>query len=191
METKVHINIFDFDETLFRVPGYTCSEAVGKQPYEWFDSPESLAKNFNIRGIENTIERARGEGLNYLITQRVKACQPRIIEMLADHQIRFEKTFFLGRQAEKAEIALDLIRQTDATSITIFEDSLFEIIKYTAHFLDAGLTIDVDFIFVDKSKIIKIDWDTARSLEEFAEISRLTIIWYYSLRAQDTRAKRF
>lgn len=176
METKVHINVFDFDETLFRVPGYTCSEAVGKQPYEWFDSPESLAKNFNIRGIENTIERARGEGLNYLITQRVKACQPRIIEMLADHQIRFEKTFFLGRQAEKAEIALDLIRQTDATSITIFEDSLFEIIKYAAHFLDAGLTIDVDFIFVDKSKIIKIDWDTARSLEEFAEISRLTII---------------
>ena len=87
-----------------------------------------------------------------------------------------KKPFFLGRQAEKAEIALDLIRQTDATSITIFEDSLFEIIKYTAHFLDAGLTIDVDFIFVDKSKIIKIDWDTARSLEEFAEISRLTII---------------
>ena len=82
METKVHINVFDFDETLFRVPGYTCSEAVGKQPYEWFDSPESLAKNFNIRGIENTIERARGEGLNYLITQRVKACQPRIIEKI-------------------------------------------------------------------------------------------------------------
>ena len=41
---------------------------------------------------------------------------------------------------------------------------------------DAGLNIDIDFIFVDKSKIIKIDWDTARSLEEFAEISRLTII---------------
>ena len=176
METKVHINVFDFDETLFRVPGYTCSEAKGKLPYEWFDSPESLDQKFNIRGIQNTIERTQDDALNYLITHRVKACQPRVIELLAEHKIRFEKTFFLGREGEKAELAIDLIRQNEATSITIFEDSLYEIIKYTAWFLDAGINIDIDFIFVDKSKIIKIDWDTARSLEEFAETDRLRIV---------------
>ena len=95
---------------------------------------------------------------------------------MAEHKIRFDKTFFLGREGEKAELAIDLIREHEATSVAIFEDSLFEIIKYTSWFLDAGLNIAVDFIFVDKSKIIKIDWDSARSLEEFAEITRLKLI---------------
>jgi len=176
MKNSTHINIFDFDETLFRVPGYTCSEAKGKEPYEWFDSPESLDQKFNIRGIKNTIDRTKDDCLNYLITHRVKACQPRVIELLADHQIRFEKTFFLGREGDKAEIAIDLIREHEATSITIYEDSLWEIIKYTAWFLDAGINIDIDFIFVDKSKIITIDWDTARSLEEFGNSERLKLI---------------
>mgnify|MGYP000296639481 CR=1 FL=1 len=132
MENRTHINIFDFDETLFRVPGYTCSEAKGKEPYEWFDSPKSLDQKFNIRGISNTIDRTKDACLNYLITHRVKACQPRVLELLADHQIRFDKTFFLGREGDKAEIAIDLIRENEATSITIFEDSLWEIIKYTS-----------------------------------------------------------
>jgi hypothetical protein len=176
MENRTHINIFDFDETLFRVPGYTCSEAKGKEPYEWFDSPKSLDQKFNIRGISNTIDRTKDACLNYLITHRVKACQPRVLELLADHQIRFDKTFFLGREGDKAEIAIDLIRENEATSITIFEDSLWEIIKYTSWFLDAGLNIDIGFIFVDKSKIIKIDWDTACSLEEFGDSERLKLI---------------
>jgi hypothetical protein len=176
MENRTHINIFDFDETLFRVPGYTCSEAKGKEPYEWFDSPESLDQKFNIRGIQNTLECTKDNCLNYLITHRVKACQPRVLDLLTEHKIRFDKTFFLGREGEKAELAIDLIREHEATSIAIFEDSLFEIIKYTSWFLDAGLNIAIDFIFVDKSKIIKIDWDSARSLEEFAEITRLKLI---------------
>jgi len=176
MEKAQHINIFDFDETLFRVPGYTCSEAKGKSPYEWFDSAESLDRKFNICGIANTIEQARADGLNYLITHRVKACQPKVLDLLAEYKIRFEKTYFLGRAGDKAEIAIDLIRETEADSITIYEDSLWEIIKYTSWFLDAGLTIDINFIFIDKSRVITIDWDTARSLEEFSITERLRLI---------------
>jgi hypothetical protein len=176
MQNQVHINIFDFDETLFRVPGYTSSEAKGLEPYEWFDSPESLSDKFNIRGISNTLDRTKDDCLNYLITHRVKVCQPRVMEILLENGIKFDKTFFLGREGGKAEVAIELIRQNEADSITIFEESLWEIIKYTAWFLDAGLTIKIDFIFIDKSKVIKIDWDTAKTLEEFSEVERLKIV---------------
>lgn len=176
MENGPHINIFDFDETLFRVPGYTCSEAKGMEPYQWFDSPESLSKKFNIKGIANTIERTSDDCLNYLITHRVKACESAVLDLLSEYNIRFDKTYFLGRESDKAETVIELIRTTGADSITVFEDSLWEIIKYTAYFLDIGLNCKVDFVFVDKSRVIKIDWDSARSLEEFSEAERLKLL---------------
>ena len=176
MENGPHINIFDFDETLFRVPGYTCSEAKGMEPYQWFDSPESLSKKFNIRGIANTIERTRDGCLNYLVTHRVTACESAVLDLLAEYNIRFDKTYFLGRGSDKAERVIDLIRTTGADSITIFEDSLWEIIKYTSYFLAVGLTSKVDFVFVDKSQVIEIDWASARSLAEFSKSERLKLL---------------
>ena len=176
MENGPHINIFDFDETLFRVPGYTCSEAKGMEPYEWFDSPDSLSKKFNIKGIANTIERTGDDCLNYLVTHRVKACESAVLDLLSEYNIRFDKTYFLGRGSDKAETVIELIRTTGAGSITVFEDSLWEIIKYTSYFLDIGLNLKVNFVFVDKSRVIKIDWDSARSLEEFSESERLKVL---------------
>ena len=176
MENVLHINIFGFDETLVRVPGYTCSEAKCMEPYQWVDSPESLSKKFNIRGIANTIDRTGDDCLNYLITHRVKACESAVLDLLSEYNIRFDKTYFLGRESDKAETVIELIRTTGADSITIFEDSLWEIIKYTSYFLDIGLNVTVDFIFVDKSRVIKIDWDSARSLEEFSEAERLKLL---------------
>jgi hypothetical protein len=176
MEKQTHLNIFDFDETLFRVPGYVSSEAAGLEPYQWFDSPDSLSQKFPIRGISNTINRTFDSGLNFLVTHRVKQCQAEVFRLLGEHNIRFDKTYFLGRGSTKGALAVDLIREFEIESLTIFEDSLWEIIQYTKAFLDAGLSIDIEFFFVDKSKIIKIDWDSARSLEELSEIERLTIL---------------
>ena len=176
MEKRTHLNIFDFDETLFRVPSYASSEAYGLEPYQWFDSPQSLSQKFPIRGIGNTIERTSDGCLNFLVTHRVKSCQSEVFRLLGEHDIRFDKTYFLGRGSTKGELAVDLIREFEIESLTIFEDSLWEIIQYTKAFLDAGLSIDIEFFFVDKSKIIRIDWDSARSLEEFSEIERLRIL---------------
>lgn len=178
MENPIHINIFDFDETLFRVPGYTCKEAKGITPYEWFDSPESLSSEFNIRAILNTCEQTQEQPdvRSFLITHRVKACQERVLEILRDNgSILFDKTFFLGRESAKADVAIKLIRDHDASSITIFEDSLWEVIKYTDSFLDAGLMIDIEFVFVDKSRVITISWETARSLAELSQIEKLIV----------------
>ena len=82
----------------------------------------------------------------------------------------------MGRESDKAETVIELVETTEADSITIFEDSLWEIIKYTSYFLYTELNATVDFIFVDKSTVIKIDWDSARSLEEFSEAERLKLL---------------
>jgi hypothetical protein len=179
MENATHINVFDFDETLFRVPGYTSAEAKGMEPYEWFDSPQSLAEQFNIRGIQNTLDRTKDACHNMLVTHRVPATRPRVMEILSANEIRFDEVHFLGRGSQKAETVIDAIRSMQPASVTIFEDSLWEIICYTAYFLDAGLhstSLDIVFYFIDKSKIVKIDWDTARLLEERAEVERLKIV---------------
>lgn len=178
MKNVEHINVFDFDETLFRVPGFTSPEASELTPYEWFDSPKSLAKEFNIRGIANTIEKTKEDCHNMLVTHRVQATKNRVMEILHDSGIRFNEVHFLGRGSQKAETVLDAIRNMDPKSVTIFEDSLWEIISYTAYFLDAGIngSIDFRFYFVDKSKIILIDWETAVALESTAEVEKLRIL---------------
>ena len=178
MENVTHINVFDFDETLFRVPGYTSPEAKDMEPYEWFDSPKSLDEKFNICGIANTIDRTKEDCHNMLVTHRVPATRNRVMEILHEHGLMFNEVHFLGRGSQKAETVIDAIRNMDPKTVTIFEDSLWEIICYTAYFLDAGLNGSVDFVFyfVDKSKIVKIDWETACLLEETAEVERLRIL---------------
>lgn len=178
MQNSVHINVFDFDETLFRVPGFTASEAKGLEPYQWFDSPASLDKKFNIRGIENTIERTRDGKHNMLVTHRVDATKSKVMDLLSDNGIRFDEVHFLGRGSKKGDIVLKAIAEMEPIGVSIFEDSLWEIISYTTIFLDAGLNSSVDFVFyfVDKSKIIKIDWEAACLLEETSSVERLRII---------------
>jgi hypothetical protein len=101
------------------------------------------------------------------------------MEILHENNLMFHEVHFLGRGSQKADVVLDMIRDTDPKSITIFEDSLWEIICYTAYLLDSGINgsgIDIVFYFVDKSKIVKIDWETACLLESNAEVERLTIL---------------
>jgi hypothetical protein len=175
MQKGLHINVFDFDETLFRVPGYTCSEARGMTPYEWFDSPVSLSESLNIVGIGNIIDRTRDAYSNYLVTHRVKECEDRVLEILRNHEIEFDKCYLLGRGSEKAELVSSLISENDAESITIFEDSLWEVIKYTLHFVKSEMKAKVEFVFVDKSRIITIDWETAKVLANDVQVDKLRL----------------
>ena len=176
MEKTTHLNIFDFDETLFRVPGYTSSEAVGLEPYEWFDSAESLAPKFPIRGIANTIDKASENCHNFLITHRVPACKDEIIRLLEKHKLSFDKIYYLGRGSTKSQVVIDNLEFLDVKSVTIFEDSLWEIIQYTQDFLDKTLEIQIEFMFIDKSRVIKIDWQTACELVKNISIERLKLV---------------
>jgi hypothetical protein len=178
MATIEHIKVFDFDETLFRVPGYTCEEAKLLSPYDWFDSPESLDKKFNIRGIKNTLDRTADDCYTMLVTHRVFETKDRVMEILDSKSISFNEVHFLGRGSHKAETVLATVTQVSPKLVTIYEDSLWEIISYTSHFIKADLlaTTHIEFYFVDKTKIIKLDWETAKLLQERSTSERLTLL---------------
>ncbi len=172
------LQVFDFDETLFRVPGYVCKEATGLTPYQWFDSPESLDPTFNIKGIENVIVRTRDtDAINILITHRVVETRDAVIDVLSSNNIRFDKLYFMGRVGKKIEVVVGLLRADEEIDhLVIYEDSLYQIIEYTSGLRDYGFDGNVTFVFVDKNKIIEFDMATARELEDYSNITSLTII---------------
>jgi len=177
MHDYKHLNVFDFDETLFRVPNYTVSEAKGMTPYEWFDSPGSLDDRFGIKGIVNTLSKTKQPGaLSILVTHRVKSCRDRVLELLEKLEVVFDETFFLGRVSSKAETVMKAVEGTSIETITIYEDTLWEIINYVRSFNDAKISQDVNFVFVDKSKIIHIDWQTAVMISNTVTNEKLKLV---------------
>lgn len=162
------LNIFDFDDTLFRTQNFAIAENLKRSMYEWYDSPQSLSPNFKIAGIENILKKARDpESLNYVITHRTKECKPEILELLAREKCKIKEVITLGRTEEKAQVVKSIILgniQTKKT-IVIYEDSIIELIKYVkslSELLKFG--INIQLVFVDKSRIIKMPWKVIKTL---------------------------
>lgn len=176
MEKLVHLKIFDFDETLFRVPNYTCSEAYGMTPYEWYDSSESLDVKFNVKAIGNVVDEINSESINILISHRVEECKRNMLQLLNMNNIKFDEIILLGRNTEKSEPLMRILSVIEVDRITIYEDSLWEIIKYVSFINDAKLSIPVTFMFIDKSRIIRIDISALEQLQKTAEAEKLRIL---------------
>ena len=173
-----HINIFDFDETLYRVPGFTCSEATGLKPYDWFDSPKSLQPPVHVIPIINVIENTwNKESNNYLITHRVQACKSTILELLEKSGCVFCDTYFLGRGEAKSMKILEILdKHPKAKSLTIYEDSLWEIIQYAQVLQDEASNLEINFVFVDKSKVIKLSLASVIPLCDYTDVEKLRIL---------------
>ena len=176
MQEPTHLNVFDFDDTLFRTPNYTVSEAVGVEPYDWFDSPESLHGKFSVRGIANTIARTFDpQAVSMLVTHRVEDCRDEVLKILYDNQIELTEVHFLGRGSTKASCVLKAIEGTAIETVTIFEDTLWELLSYALAFDEAKISQEVDFVFVDKSKIINISWSKALELARSVQVEKLKL----------------
>lgn len=176
---KTHINVFDFDETLFRVPSFTCSEATGLKPYEWFDDPKSLAFPFNVIPILNTIEKTwkDNQSLNYLITHRVETCKETILKLLERSGCSFNQLLFLGRSESKAMNLLEILdANPKAKTLTIYEDSLWEVIQYAQVLQDEAPNLEINFVFVDKSKVIKLNLTAVLPLCNYTDQERIRLL---------------
>jgi hypothetical protein len=177
MQNSKHLNVFDFDDTLFRVPNYTASEAKGIEPYAWFDSPCSLDEIFGIRGIKNTISRVSSPGaLSIMVTHRVEECSDRVFQILSEHGIQFDDVYFLGRGSAKADTVMEFLEGSNVESITIFEDTLWEVLSYALKFEEAKISQEVEFVFIDKSKIINIGMVEALAIAKSAKFEKLKLI---------------
>lgn len=178
------LKIFDFDETLFRVPGYSCTQAIGKTPYEWFDSPKSLdQEEFSIRGIANVLDQARNKGdlgsYTCLVTHRVEECKDQVMSLLDKHNVKMNETYFLGRTSEKSKVVASLLEKfRNIDRIVIYEDSIWEIMKYVKSFTETLIArkVEVLFVFVDKAKVFTFDWTTASQLAKTAITAQRLIV---------------
>ena len=175
MERVTQFKVFDFDETIFRMPGYTgkiqseTSELKFTHPYDFYDHPSSLSDSiYNIQLIKPVYEAwKRGHEqkntISVLITHRVESLKPEVTAILDKYGLSFDETFFLGRKSNKSETVRGLISKYPSVSkIDIYEDSIQQIADYQSFFKTFNSTISelskikYKTYIVDKSRVYRI-----------------------------------
>jgi hypothetical protein len=181
MNEITKILVFDFDETLFRMPGYTDRFSVERlnpdlnfpTPYSFYDHPKSMDPEIhNIQIIGPVYEdwKAASKDPNartILITHRTEELRPCAELLLKRHGIVFDESYFLGRKSEKILILeKELSYLPNIKEISVYEDSLEQLRKYQDFFYEKvarknkPTTLDdliiLDMQFVDKSKVIQL-----------------------------------
>lgn len=162
------LNIFDFDDTLFRIPTYSASpfDFKADNVNKWYDHPESLNdEKYKIQLIENIATLARQSEkdrncISILITRRIPELRDHIIRILKKHEINFDSHYIIGHNTLKSEILTEILTSQygdrNITEINIFEDCLYQILDYQ-NALDLFFDIKSSFTFVDKSHVIAIN----------------------------------
>ena len=181
MNNITRLLVFDFDETIFRMPGYTDRFSVERlypdltfpDPYSFYDHPSSMDPGIhNIQLIGPVYEdwKTANDDPNarvILITHRTEELRPEADRLLEMHGITFDEKYFLGRVSEKVEILEEELGDLpNIKEIAIYEDSLEQLRKYQDFFyekvtrlktiksLDDMITLNMQF--VDKSKVISL-----------------------------------
>lgn len=178
MSTIKTLQIFDFDETVVRAPGYTSKKQVEtddtkfNEPYEFYDHPLSLSESaHNIQLISPVYEAWKKGSENstvysVLITHRVKTLAEEVGDILNKRGVKFDRLFFLGRTTRKIDTAKELIDMfPDLETIEVYEDSIQQIFLYQTFFsrLNAERVwkegkneLEIKIYIVDKSKTYRI-----------------------------------
>jgi hypothetical protein len=173
------IKVFDFDETLFRMPSYASKNSVeepGKTfdtPYSYYDNEASLNESkYNIQLIDPVYSEWKNGDIdpltnNILVTHRVEELKNPVLSILEKRNIKFDEYFFLGRKQNKAEVIINLISNYPQLKvIEIYEDSIEQIFNYQerfAHYNYVNRTLDkldrlvIETFIVDKSKVYMIE----------------------------------
>ena len=181
MNEITKILVFDFDETLFRMPGYTDRFSVERlnpdlsfpTPYSFYDHSSSMDPEIhNIQIIGPVYEDWKAASKDptartILITHRTEELRPCAEHLLKIHGIEFDELYFLGRVSEKITILeKELSYLPNVKEISVYEDSLEQLRKYQDFFYETisrknkptklDDLIIFDMQFVDKSKVIQL-----------------------------------
>lgn len=182
MKDITKIFVFDFDETLFRMPGYTDRFSVERlnpelnfpDPYSFYDHPSSMDPEIhNIQLIgpvyEDWLRASQDpEAITILITHRTEELRPCADRLLEKYGIVFDRCYFLGRTTEKILILKSELEKTPTLrEISVYEDSLEQLSKYQVFFYEyvakiqrsatsLSSLISLNMQFVDKSKVISL-----------------------------------
>ena len=145
MNEITRLLVFDFDETLFRMPGYTDRFSVERlypelsfqTPYSFYDHPTSLDPEIhNIQIIRPVYEDWKAASQDpttrtILITHRTEELRPCVQKLLDMHEIELDTMYFLGRACEKITILEKELQDLPSVrEISIYEDSLEQLRRY-------------------------------------------------------------
>jgi hypothetical protein len=175
METITELHVFDFDETIVRMPSFTGKKQVETDdlkfdhPYDFYDHPESLSESaYHIQLISPVYEawqRASRLETCYtiLVTHRVKSLEKEVKAVLDARGVEFNEYFFLGRVREKIEILNEVLEKLpNVKEVSIYEDSIQQLHRYQTY-LEYREDISFKLHMVDKSKVYQIDPFTVRN----------------------------
>lgn len=166
---KTRLQVFDFDDTLFRIPSYTSKiqvEAMGYGfggPYEYYDHPISLDESISNIQLISPVYDAWKEGkedpdcVQILITHRVEEVRSSVESILRARNMDFDQSFFLGRKTPKCVSTAEVMKNLPSLKrIEIYEDSVRQIMEYR-EFFESYRELDVRIFIVDKSKMYRIE----------------------------------
>ena len=182
MKDITRILVFDFDETLFRMPGYTDRFSVERlnpdlnfpTPYSFYDHPASMDPEIHNIQIVGPVYEDWREASNdpsartILITHRTEELRPYAEHLLKMHGIVFDEMYFLGRVSEKIIVLeKELSQLPSIKEITGCEHSLEQLGKYqdffykhiTPAYRSMTALSEIPMLrmqFVDKSKVIDL-----------------------------------
>ncbi len=174
--------VFDFDETLFRMPGYTDRKSVERlypelsfpDPYSFYDHPLSMSQEIhNIQSISPVHDdfweaKKNPSMMVILITHRIESLRGETQKILDSYGLEFDESYFLGRATEKIDTLKTVMEKLPSLEeVSVYEDSLEQLSRYQDFFDDGILNIDgkeveigghigLDMQFVDKSKVITL-----------------------------------
>jgi len=173
-----NLQIFDLDETFFRMPSYTSKKHVESDsvkfetPYSFYDHPKSLCEESHhiqlIGPVYDAWKEAWGKGDTYsvLITHRVEELRETVEALLASRKVIFNETYFLGRKSKKTGTTARLLEPLiNLERVQIFEDSIAQIYDYQEFFRSLNeerarlgmAELNIEIHIVDKSRVFQIE----------------------------------
>lgn len=177
------LNIFDFDDTLYRIPPHTAAPKdfdISGDVHKWYDHPESLDfTKHRVQLIENiALEVMKSHGTlgahTVLITRRIPEMAASILRVLGRDGIFFNKHYLIGHGPKSAKVDVlakilsDELHDQTVKEINIYEDSLFQIMQYVEFFenLHYPVRIAVRYFFVDKTHVIQLHSPKGETLSQ-------------------------
>ena len=177
------LQVFDLDETFFRMPSYTgklCVETDTLKfdtPYDFYDHQLSISEEAHYIQLIEPVYAAWKEGKasdstrSILITHRIEELRETVTALLDKRGISFDEMFFLGRKSNKTTTLQEVFEKMwpEVEEIQVFEDSIEQLGKYqdfferlnTSRYLTRPIGsvpyLNIKLYIVDKSKMYRIE----------------------------------
>lgn len=161
------LNVFDFDDTLFRIPAHTTdiNFDLKGNVHTWYDDPVSLDfTKHRVQLIQSVADSMKlDECRNIIITRRIPEMLPSILALLKHYDLTLvDRVYTIGHKGNKYKTLEQHCYDSRGVYgeplfewINIFEDSLFQVLEYQQN-LNPAIEQNTGYYFVDKTHLIDL-----------------------------------